>query len=172
MHKELNLYKTDIIDILIRDMIPLKELTRIMKSPDRDLIDKKIAFGDFSSLFFAHTKSKEQVVYSFMKELIPLKDMVLDNELKTAYANQILEDCKSTEDDHLLNMKLKVLSEIVEDNFNAEIKYLLADFKNISTDSERAKLGNQFLKCKVDFLIINYETFAQRAGVFSPHLSS
>lgn len=152
-----NLFEMDVVGIILRDMMPLKELLNTMMHPYKDLPEKKIAFNDFAPLFFAHTKSKEQVLYSFMKNIQEFKPLAIESEIRNALAQQILEDCKHTQDERLLNMKLKVLSETVEDNFKNEENELL-QFQIHSKISDRSRLGDQFLKCKVDFLIINYES--------------
>lgn len=142
----------DIIEVILKDHEPLKELIEIMKDSDKELSERKAAFDEFVPLLIAHAKPEEQALYIYMKSKEDTREEALEGDVEHGLADQLVEECKRTTDEDLLSARIKVLAELVEHHIEEEEDELLPAFKKNSNAQDRAKLAEKFLKLKIDYL--------------------
>ncbi len=142
----------DIVEIILEDHKPLKELVEFMKNSKNELSERKAAFEEFAPTLIAHAKPEEQVLYPFLKNHEELREDGFEGEVEHMLAEQLIEECKRTKDEYELGAKIKVLAELVEHHIKEEEEDLLPEFKKNSEASERTEMGDKFLKLKVAYL--------------------
>lgn len=143
---------TDIVDVILEDHKPLKKLIKIMKDSDKEFSERKDAFLEFYPLLIAHAKPEEQVLYHFMKGDEDLREEGFEGDVEHVLAEQLVEECKRTDDEDLAGAQIKVLAELVEHHIEEEEEEMLPSFKRNSKAEERALLGDEFLELKVEYL--------------------
>lgn len=152
-----DLTHSDIIEIILEDHKPLKQLIKVMKDSDKDFAERKSAFEEFAPALVAHAKPEEQILYTTLKADDDLREEGFEGDVEHSLADQLVEECKRTDDKDLLGARIKVLAELVEHHIEEEESSLLPDFKKHSDLHERAQMGNKFLKLKVDYLAADQE---------------
>src|SRR5690242_6178408 len=101
--------KTDIVDIILEDHKPIKELIEVMKDSDREFAERKAAFEEFAPILIAHAKPEEEILYTYMKRKNELREEGYEGEVDHTLADQLLEECKRTRDEDILSAKIKIL---------------------------------------------------------------
>lgn len=144
--------QTDIVEVILEDHKPLKELIKVMKDSDSEIALRKAAFQEFAPLLIAHAKPEEETLYVYMKGNKELREEGFEGDVEHQLADQLLEECKRTTDDDLLGARIKVLAELVEHHIEEEEEELLPDFKKNSDEAERIQLGNRFFGLKASYL--------------------
>lgn len=144
--------QTDIVEAILEDHKPLKELIKVMKDSESEIAVRKAAFQEFAPLLIAHAKPEEETLYVFMKANEEFREGGFEGDVEHQLADQLLEECKRTTDDELLGARIKVLAELVEHHIEEEEEELLPDFKKNSDEAERLKLGNRFFGLKASYL--------------------
>ncbi len=139
---------TDIVELILQDHIPIKEMIEVLKDEDKDLEEKMLVFEDFATTLVAHAKPEEQTLYLQMKENKALRIEGFEGEVEHTIADQLLEEIKRTDDDDEWCAKVKVLAEIVEHHIEDEEETLLPDYKSESERGERESLGAEYLELK------------------------
>lgn len=143
---------SDIIDVIMEDHKPLKELIKIMKDSDKDFSERKQAFEEFAPTLIAHAKPEEEILYTTMKSNKELREEGFEGDVEHAIADQLVEECKRTTDKDLLSARIKVLAEVVEHHIEEEEEELLPSFKSETDKNLRESLGEKFLTRKLDYL--------------------
>ncbi|MEK6775080.1 MAG: hemerythrin domain-containing protein [Bdellovibrionota bacterium] len=143
---------TDIVNIILEDHKPLKEMIEVMKDSEKSEEERVAAFEEFAPALIAHAKPEEESLYVFMKNNEELREQGCEGEVEHVLADQLLEEIKRTNDADMKLAKIKVLAELVEHHIEEEEEELLPDFKKESESEERVKLGNEFLELKVKYL--------------------
>lgn len=138
----------DIVNMIMEDHKPLKELIEVMKDTERDLDERADAFAEFAPMLIAHAKPEEQVLYNTMKQAAELREEGFEGDVEHSLADQMVEEIMRTEDDDLWSARVKVLAELVEHHIEEEETRLLPDFKKHSEESIRQRLGQEFLRLK------------------------
>lgn len=138
----------DIIDLILEDHRPLKELIKTMKDEETEAGDKMVAFEEFASLLMMHAKPEEQSLYIFMKEEEELRQEGMEGDVEHALADQLIMEIKSEVDPTMWMAKVKVLAELVEHHIEEEEETMLPDFKRESSSEERRELGEKYLELK------------------------
>lgn len=146
------LHQTDIVSLILEDHKSLKDLIKILKDPDRELSERRAAFEEFAPTLVAHAKPEELVLYAYMKNDEDMREEAFEGEVEHGLADQLVEECKRTDDDDLLGARIKVLGELVEHHIEEEEEELLPEFNASVELGERSRLGDEFLKLKVDYL--------------------
>ncbi|MBC7458835.1 MAG: hemerythrin domain-containing protein [Bdellovibrionaceae bacterium] len=155
----------DILNMILEDHKPLKQLIKILKNDEKDLNQRKAAFEEFAILLVSHAKPEEQTLYVAMKKKEDLRAEALEGDVEHGLADQLVEEIHRTEnDDDLWSARTKVLAELVEHHIEEEEKQLLPDYRKKSTPNERIQLGQAFLKIKTELL--------EQGGVDSPNEAS
>lgn len=151
----------DIVNMILEDHKPLKQLIKILKNSDKDIEERKKAYDEFAILLVTHAKPEEQTLYVEMKKNAELRSEALEGDIEHGIADQLVEEIKRTlHDDDLWSARVKVLAELVEHHIEEEEEELLPDFKENSELILRAKLGKKFLFLKTQLL--------EQGGVDSP----
>ncbi len=139
--------KHDIVQLILKDHKPLKQLIKVMKDSEGD--EQKEAFEEFAPLLTAHAKPEEQVLYEFMKEEEELRMEGFEGDVEHGLADQLVEEIKRTDDDDHCAARIKVLAELVEHHIEEEESELLPDFQKFcKSKEERAEMGELFLFLK------------------------
>ncbi len=146
------LKSTDIVELIIEDHKPLKELIEVMKDSEKDMVERVTAFREFIPILIAHAKPEGEILYTFMKKNKKLREGGFEGEVEHILAEQLVEEAKRTDDEDLLSARIKVFAELVEHHLKEEEKGLLPDVKRNSTSNERILLGSHFLKLKLEYL--------------------
>ena len=153
----------DIIELILEDHKPLKELISVMKDSEADMDDVADAFDEFAPLLMNHAKSEERSLYVFMKKMDDEDILVeaCEGDVEHNLADQLLEEIPVTEDEHEWRAKVKVLAELVEHHIKEEEKEMLPDFRKKTELEERVKLGEQFLQLKT---LLNEQGYDESAS--------
>lgn len=138
----------DIIDLILEDHRPLKDLIGKLKDSDLDPGDKMVAFEEFASLLMIHSKPEEESLYTYMKEDEELRTEGMEGQVEHELADQLIAEIKAESDPDMWQAKVKVLAEIVEHHIEEEEETLLPDFKKESSSEERSELGQKFMELK------------------------
>lgn len=153
--------EADILNMILEDHKPLKQLIKILKDDEKDLNQRKAAFEEFAILLVTHAKPEEQTLYVAMKKNEDLRAEALEGDVEHGLADQLVEEIKRTEnDDDLWSARVKVLAELVEHHIEEEEEELIPDYRKQSSPAERMQLGQVFLKLKTELL--------EQGGVDSP----
>lgn len=150
----------DIVDLILEDHKPLKQLIRILKDDEQDFSKRSEAMDEFAVALISHAKPEEDVLYVEMKQNKELRAEGFEGEVEHTLADQMIEEIRRTTDPDLWSAKVKVLAELVEHHIEEEEEDLLPDFKEQSDSELRARLGDQFLQAKTAML--------EQGGVDSP----
>lgn len=151
------LKNSDIVDLILEDHKPLKELIKVMKDSDVSGEERWNAFQEFAPTLVAHAKPEEEVLYVDMKKNEELREEAFEGEVEHILADQLVEEIKRTTDEDLRSARIKVLAELVEHHIEEEEEELLPDFKKETELKERAELGNRFLALKLEYLAVGDE---------------
>lgn len=144
--------EADIVQIILEDHKPLKQLIKVMKNPEKSKEERFSAFEEFAPALIAHAKPEEEALYTFMKKNEELKEEAFEGEVEHMLADQMLEEIKRSTDPDMKSAKIKVLAELVEHHIEEEEEELLPDFTKETETSVRTRLGNQFLELKLQYL--------------------
>ncbi|MBO9667822.1 MAG: hemerythrin domain-containing protein [Bdellovibrio sp.] len=151
----------DIVEMILEDHKPLKELIKVMKDSDRSLDERANAFAEFAPLLICHAKPEEQSLYIYMKNDEDLREEGFEGDVEHALADQLVEEIMRTDDPDLWGARVKVLAELVEHHIQEEEDELLPDFKKHSEVKDRRNIGVTFLALKTKLL--------EKGGEETPH---
>ncbi len=144
----INEYKNmDIVDLIIEDHKPLKELIEVLKS-DAELEEKFFAFEEFAPLLVMHSKPEEQTVYVDMKLDDATREEGFEGDVEHQLADQLVEEIRRTKDEDLWMARVKVLAELVEHHIEEEEDELLPKYKQNSSKEERLAVTQEFIALK------------------------
>lgn len=144
--------EADIINIILEDHKPLKELIKVMKDSERPEEERFGAFEEFAPTLVAHAKPEEETLYVEMKKEEELREEGLEGDVEHQLADQLVEEIKRTTDKDLKSARIKVLAELVEHHIEEEEEELLPEYKKNSQKEERLELGSRFLEMKLKYL--------------------
>lgn len=146
------LKEADIVNLILEDHKPLKELIKVMKDSDKSHEERFGAFEEFAPTLIAHAKPEEETLYVYMKGDEELKEEGCEGDVEHMIADQLVEEIKRATDKDMKAAQIKVLAELVEHHIEEEEEELLPDFKKESEADVRAQLGNKFLELKLKYL--------------------
>ncbi len=138
----------DIVDLILEDHKPLKELIEVMKDTDNSLADRKSAYKEFAPLLARHAKPEEQILYVHMKRDKRLRTEGFEGDVEHILAEQLVDETKNTADEELWSARVKVLAELVEHHIEEEEEELLPKFRKFSTKEDRVAMGIEYLDAK------------------------
>lgn len=142
----------DVIQIILKDHKPLKQLIKVMKSSKKSHKERMKAFEDFAPLLTVHAKAEEKVVYTFMKKEVDLREDGFEGDVEHGLADQMVEEIKRTDDEDLQSARIKVLAELVEHHIEEEEEDMFPDLKKQTTAEQREKLGQLYLDKKPEVM--------------------
>jgi hemerythrin-like domain-containing protein len=141
----------DIIQLILQDHKPLKQLISVLKDSDVEFAQKEPAFKKFAPLLVCHAKPEEESLYMFMKGQDDLRSEGLEGDTEHMLADQLVEEIKRTEDEDTWMAKAKVLAELVEHHIEEEESDLLPDFKKQSEAKERIEIGQMYKQLRSQY---------------------
>jgi len=150
----------DIVELILEDHKPLKELIRILKDDEQDFEKRSEAMDQFAVALICHAKPEEEVLYEQIKKIKELRTEGYEGEVEHTLADQMVEEIRRTTDPDVWSAKVKVVAELVEHHIKEEESELLPDFQSYSEANMREQLGVQFLEAKTALL--------EQGGVDSP----
>jgi hemerythrin superfamily protein len=155
----------DIVELILVDHKPLKELIKILKKPDGDDVLRFEAFETFAPLLLAHAEPEEMSLYEFMKKDKEMLVDALEGDTEHSLASQLIDEIRATEDKNLWSAKVKVLAEMVEHHIKEEEGSMLPDFRKTTTLEERILLGDEYSQLKSQ---ANNTSYKSNESEFSP----
>lgn len=138
----------DIINLILEDHKPLKELIKVMKDDEATPAQRIKAFEKFGPLLVRHAKPEEQTWYVAMKKEDEMREEGHEGDVEHGLADQLCEEVKRTEDQSLKLARIKVLAELVEHHIEEEEEDMLPDFRKHSEIEERVELGFAYLEAQ------------------------
>lgn len=139
----------DIIQLILEDHKPLKELIEIMKDTEKhDILERTNAFEEFAPLLTVHAKAEERSLYVHMKSEEDMTEEGLEGDVEHGLADQLVHEIRATEDEDLWSAKVKVLAELVEHHIEEEEEEQFPEFKKQADAEVRSELGQQYLLLK------------------------
>lgn len=150
-----NQKQTDIVELILQDHRPLKDLIKILKNAKGDAVERFTAFEKFAPLLLSHAKPEEDSLYDFLKKDDQHIIEGMEGDTEHALAIQLVSEIYDTSDENLWSAKVKVLAEMVEHHIKEEEGSVLPEFKKNATQNERASLGDKYLEIKNQMIVIN-----------------
>lgn len=142
----------DILNIILEDHKPLKQLIKVMKNSEKyDMSEREAAFNEFAPLLICHAKSEEQVLYVYMKKDDELREEGFEGDVEHTLADQMVEEIKRTEDEDMWSAKVKVLAELVEHHIEEEEEEMFKDIRKNSEREERAAMAEQYVMLRSQY---------------------
>lgn len=139
---------TDIVELILEDHKPLKELIKILKKAHGNAEERFEAFETFAPLLLSHAEAEEMSLYEFMKKNKDEIVEAMEGDTEHALASQLIDEIYATEDENLWSAKVKVLAEMVEHHVKEEEGSMLPDFRKNSTMEARVALGDEYTQLK------------------------
>ncbi len=142
----------DIIDLILKDHVPLKELIAVLKNPDAEFSTKHRAFNEFAPLLISHAESEQKSLYSRMKDENALRKEAFEGDVEHALATQLIEAVQhSMNDEDQWMAEVKVLAEIVEHHIDEEEDEMLKKVKKEFDSETRYIIGQEYLNFRSEF---------------------
>lgn len=138
----------DIIDLILADHKPLKQLIKTMKSERAEDSEKIQAFKEFARLLTAHAKAEEEALYSYMKKVKDLREHGYEGQVEHNLADQVVEEAKRATEKDLKLAQIKVLAELVEHHIEEEEEEMLPEFRKETNLEDREDIGRHYLALK------------------------
>jgi hemerythrin-like domain-containing protein len=151
----------DIVELIIDDHKPLKDLIEVMKDDDEALDERRRAAEEFAIYLVAHAKPEESVLYEQMKSKPDLRAEAFEALTEHELADLVLEEMKRAPNDDVLSAKIKVVAELVEHHIEEEEDEILPEVKKTFDRRALEKMGARFLEEKIKIL--------EQGGDDAPH---
>ena len=148
----------DIINLILRDHVPLKDLIQILKDSETEREQKQGAFEEFALLLTNHAKSEEQSLYVEMKEHKDLRVESFEGDTEHAIADQLVQEINATPDDDEWTAKVKVLAESVEHHIEEEEEEMLVEVEEKLDRKTRMAIGAEYIRLKKEYDSLSFQT--------------
>lgn len=145
----------DIIQIILQDHKPLKQLIKTLKDDEAEFSEKKPVFQEFAPLLLSHAEPEEQSLYKHMKEEEELRAEGFEGQTEHAIAAQLIDDINQTSDEDEWMAKVKVLAEMVEHHIEEEEEEMFPDLKKELDSEERIAIGEEYIRLRDDYRMEN-----------------
>lgn len=144
--------ESDIIQLILKDHMPLKKLIKILKDSDCKMSVKRPAFEKFAPMLLAHAKPEEESLYARLKEGDDeLRTEGFEGETEHAIADELIEQIKQTQDEDNWMAKVKVLGELVEHHIEEEEGEMFRMVKKEFDIETRVAIGETYMSLKEKF---------------------
>lgn len=140
--------EADIIDLILDDHKPLKELIKTLKDLDVGFDEKHEAYLDFAPHLVRHAKPEEDILYSRMKSFDGLRTEAFEGETEHGIADQLVEELKVTDDEDVWMARVRVLAELVEHHIEDEEEEMLPMVRKEIDLEMRKQMAQEFLVAK------------------------
>ena len=147
----------DIIQIILADHKPLKQLIKTLKDDESEFSEKKPVFQEFAPLLLSHAEPEEQSLYTHMKEeeKKELRAEGFEGQTEHAIAAQLIDDINQTSDEDEWMAKVKVLAEMVEHHIEEEEEEMFPDLKKELDSEERIAIGEEYIRLRDEYRMEN-----------------
>lgn len=135
----------DIVDLILHDHKPLKELILLLKDGEIAMSKKRPAYAEFEKLLSSHATAEEGSLYIHMENNDYFRANGLEGEAEHAIAEQLMMEISQIKNDgdHWM-AKVKVLAELVDHHVKEEEQEMLKDIrKNVTLDT-RIEIGKEY----------------------------
>lgn len=140
----------DIVHLIKKDHIPLKQAIAILKSDEKTDSQKKKALKDFLRNLELHAKAEEKALYENAENESEVRSSVLEGYEEHEVADTFILELKALDFENHWNdfvaAKAKVLAEMVEHHVLEEESELLPEIEDVYTKAERIQLGEVYSK--------------------------
>ncbi len=142
----------DIIDLILKDHRPIKELIEILKDSKSEFSAKHNTFAEFAPLLLSHAEPEQKSLYSRMKDDEELREEAFEGDVEHNLASQMIEELQlSMEDQDQWMAKVKVLAEVVEHHIEEEESVMLKKVKKEFDAETRTVIGLEYLELREEF---------------------
>lgn len=141
--------KEDIIEAILRDHEALKFYLKILKK-NNSYKDNLLAFEQFALMLFAHMDPEEKTLYNFAKNRGAQSLYAYEQEVEHNLVSQFIGEISQTEDKEECMVKIKILSDLVEDHLEQEENNFLPNFEKNTPLQERQLLGKKYLQIQME----------------------
>lgn len=138
----------DIIELILADHQPLKNLIKTLKDTGKNLNQRKMALDEFAPLLINHAQAEERALYSFMERNKDLREESFEGEVEHELAELMLESISMEKNQDMWSAKTKVLAELVEHHLKEEEKVALPDVRENTTLGQRLEMGEKYIQFK------------------------
>lgn len=140
--------KNDIIQIILQDHKPLKELIETLKDPEVEFLEKKPVFEEFAPLFLSHANPEQDSLYVHMKDEDKLRSEGFEGDTEHALASQLIDEINETSEEDEWMAKVKVLAELVEHHLKEEENEMFPEVKKQIDAETRVSIGEEYLRLR------------------------
>ncbi|MES3037354.1 MAG: hemerythrin domain-containing protein [Bdellovibrionota bacterium] len=138
----------DIIELILQDHKPLKQMIKILKDSEIEFEEKQPVFEQFVPTLLNHAKPEEESLYVNMKKNQELRAEGLEGVTEHQLADLLVDQISRTNDEDEWQAKVKVLAELVEHHIKEEEEEMLPDFRKETSVEERSEIGLLYLRLK------------------------
>lgn len=137
----------DVIQLILKDHLPIKKLIEILKDADAKISEKRPALEKFIPTLLAHAKAEEETLYVHMKEESDeLRAEGFEGNTEHALAEQLIEEIKNTRDEDEWMAKVKVLAELVEHHVEEEEGEMFKEIRKEFDLEKREEIGEEYTR--------------------------
>ncbi len=151
----------DIIQVILQDHKPLKQLIKILKDSEVEFLEKKPAFEEFAPLLLSHAEPEQESLYVHMKEEDELRAEGFEGDTEHAIASRLIEEINQSSEEDEWMAKVKVLAELVEHHIKEEENDMFKDVRKELSAEERIAIGEEYIRLRDDYRMQNATPVAQ-----------
>ncbi len=145
--------KPDIIDLILQDHKPIKELIEILKDSNVEFSEKQTTFQEFMPLLKNHAEPEQETLYVRMKDENKLREEAFEGDVEHALATQLMDELAlEPEDEDIWMAKVKVLAELVEHHIVEEETEMLKQVKKQMDTETLFVIGQEYLNKRAQYL--------------------
>ena len=152
---------SDIIQVILKDHKPLKQLIKILKDAEVEFLEKKPAFEEFAPLLLSHAEPEQESLYVHMKDDDELRAFGFEGETEHDIASGLIDDINQTSEEYEWMAKVKVLAELVEQHIKEEENDIFEDVRKELSIDERISIGEEYIRLRDDYRMQNATPVAQ-----------
>lgn len=137
----------DIVDLILRDHKPIKELILVLKDSEVAIGKKRSSFHEFHQLLSNHAKAEEQTLYVEMKNSDDLRIESFEGDIEHKLADRLMSEVNEIKNDNdMFTAKVKVLAELVEHHIAEEENEVLKQVRKEFDAELRSEIGEDYSK--------------------------
>ncbi len=160
----------DIIQIILQDHKPLKELIETLKDSEVEFAEKKPAFEEFAPLLLSHAEPEQESLYLHMKDEEELRAESFEGDTEHALASQLIEEINQTSDEDEWMAKVKVLAEMVKRHIEEEEKEMFPNIRKEIDAEKRIAIGEEYIRLRDEYRLENSIPVAQNKKSTEQHV--
>ena len=146
-----NINAEDVIELILRDHIPLKKLIETLKDDQIGRSQKEAPLEQFIPLLVSHAKAEEKSLYVQMKKIKSLRVGSFEGDTEHEIAENLIHEINASADDDKWNAKVKVLAELIEHHIEEEENEMLKKVQSHMDLPTRKAAGAVYTELKSEF---------------------